>query len=91
MRYCKLCNTGAIETEFHFLFHCPILSEVRNPFIKDFDEQLKDLPSDHEKLFLILKKDNIRKTGFILEKAMSLDNILKIKMIMIMMMIVNMV
>ena len=68
MRYCKLCDTCAVETEFHFLFHCPILSHVRDSLLNEFDIQFDNLPSDSEKLYIMLQKENIRKTGLFLEK-----------------------
>ena len=34
-RFCKLCPENKVETESHFLFDCPALSLVRDPFLKD--------------------------------------------------------
>jgi len=31
-RYCKLCNLGAIEDEYHFLLVCPAYQSVRETF-----------------------------------------------------------
>ena len=28
LRLCQVCNSGSIENEYHFLFHCPGLHEV---------------------------------------------------------------
>ena len=37
-RICKLCSSGKYEDEFHFLFHCPALEEVRKKY---YDKQNK--------------------------------------------------
>jgi hypothetical protein len=29
-RLCQLCDLGEIENERHFLFHCPLYSDLRN-------------------------------------------------------------
>ena len=37
-RYCKICNTGMVENEIHFIFNCPLLSNCREPFINSLSE-----------------------------------------------------
>ena len=39
-RHCKLCNTGEVENEIHFILNCPALSHSRESYIKT-------LSSDH--------------------------------------------
>ena len=33
-RFCKICDSQAVEDEQHFLFECPTLAETRKPFIE---------------------------------------------------------
>ena len=32
-RICKLCNSNAIETEFHFVMVCPLYKDLRRKYI----------------------------------------------------------
>ncbi len=32
-RLCTLCNSGAIEDQLHFAFHCPVYQEIRHDFV----------------------------------------------------------
>ena len=68
LRICNLCNSGSVENEFHFLFHCPKLSEIRNPIISDYDTPLESFTSDSNKVHYMLQEENIRKTGILLEQ-----------------------
>ena len=57
LRCCKLCNLGLVENEFHFLFHCSCLNEVRNQIIPNYGISLDLFSEDHEKKCLsCLKK-----------------------------------
>ena len=38
-RFCKLCNTGVVEDEIHFILNCPILSQSREPFLNALASQ----------------------------------------------------
>ena len=67
MRICQLCNSGSVENEYHFLFHCPRLSEVRDTHAFDYDTRLENV-SDSSKLNFMLTEENIEKTGKYLEK-----------------------
>ena len=37
-RFCKLCTGNKVETESHFLFDCPALSDVREPLLNNIFE-----------------------------------------------------
>ena len=41
-RVCNICNTGAVESEYHFLFYCEFYSEQRNQFFEELHFQLGD-------------------------------------------------
>ena len=42
-RFCPICNSGIIEDEFHFLFHCPKYSIPREKFYNQIQRNLVDL------------------------------------------------
>ena len=68
LRYCHLCNTQSVENEFHFLFQCPSLSDVRNSNITGYTADLDSYSSDSDKLRYMLNEQNIRKTAIFVEK-----------------------
>jgi hypothetical protein len=35
-RICQLCNLNEIEDEYHFMFICPLYSELRRTFLKQY-------------------------------------------------------
>ena len=37
-RFCPICNSGIIEDEFHFLFHCPEYSIPREKFYNQIQQ-----------------------------------------------------
>ena len=60
-RICTLCNSGKVENEMHFLFHCKLYEKERHEFLKSVEKQcnkFKDL-CDNEKLtFLMTYMEN---------------------------------
>ena len=42
-RFCPICNSGIIEDEFHFLFHCPKYSIPREKFYNQIQQNFADL------------------------------------------------
>ncbi len=34
-RFCRVCNLGAVEDEYHFLYSCPLLQTERSKFYVD--------------------------------------------------------
>ena len=65
-RICKLCSTNSIESEFHFMFHCPALHETRVAANEKLNLNL-DFSDDCQKLKAFLDKLNIRKCGKYIE------------------------
>ena len=68
IRYCKTCDDKKVETEFHFVFQCSALSEVRETKL---DPLLKENPevksyTEAEKLKWLITKDNIKTFGKII-------------------------
>ena len=41
-RFCPVCNSGIIEDEFHFLFHCPKYSIPREKFYNQIQQNFVD-------------------------------------------------
>ena len=41
-RFCPICNSGIIEDEFHFLFHCPKYSIPREKFYNQIQQNVVD-------------------------------------------------
>ena len=41
-RLCPICNSGIIEDEFHFLFHCPKYSIPREKFYNQIQQNFVD-------------------------------------------------
>ena len=40
--FCPICNSGIIEDEFHFLFHCPKYSILREKFYNQIQQNFVD-------------------------------------------------
>ncbi len=32
-RICKMCDSLAVEDEYHFIFHCSLYKNIRDPFL----------------------------------------------------------
>ena len=41
-KFCRICNSGIIEDEFHFLFHCPKYSIPREKFYNQIQQNFVD-------------------------------------------------
>ena len=41
-RFCPICNSGIIDDEFHFLFHCPKYSIPREKFYNQIQQNFVD-------------------------------------------------
>ncbi len=61
-RYYRLCQSGAIEDEFHFLMFCDKLKDVRTAMYLDLHEKTEvDLYGDKEVVLKeLLHNDNIK-------------------------------
>ncbi len=55
---CAHCETGAIETETHFLLHCYKFKSIRDPYINKFTNIIKNFTAmtEEELLKIILGK-----------------------------------
>ena len=54
-RFCKLCNTGEVENELHFILNCPTLSQVRDNFLNSLsgtNKAFSQLPPESKLRYL---------------------------------------
>ena len=60
-RFCKLCTTGEIEDEPHFLFACPALHQTRHTFLSPLFNICEELAtvSHQDKLMYLYFNENI--------------------------------
>ena len=68
-RLCKICNSGEVEDEMHFMFTCTELQTARNDDLTTFlqsEEGLKDRPH-FEQMQWLLKEENLKRTAAIME------------------------
>ena len=66
-RYCRVCKTGAVENEAHFLFRCPALKEARKGVLNVLPV-CQRRKKDNVRMKLLLNKSNIRAFAMELEK-----------------------
>ena len=60
-RTCAMCNTKAIEDEYHFIFHCDFYKDERAIFYRDIGTDL-ETKQDNSKLLYIFN-NNCRMLG----------------------------
>ena len=62
-RLCKLCNSGAVEDEKHFIFNCKLYSSLRQTYFADVKKSCKNfscLSQDDQLIWLMTNEsDNI--------------------------------
>ena len=62
-RLCKLCNSGAVEDEKHFIFNCNLYSSLLQTFSADVEKSCKNFSSlsqDDQLIWLMTNEsDNI--------------------------------
>ena len=75
-RLCKICNSGDIEDETHFLFDCTLYSIVRNAFFTKVEEQSPGFSeiTKNEKLCLLMSETFVVETSKFLSCCVSLRN-----------------
>ena len=68
-RTCKLCNSGAVEDEMHFLFSCNTYNDIRQRFYNLMNDKHKDflLLSNINKLTLMFDKSVIQFAKYLKE------------------------
>jgi hypothetical protein len=49
-RKCNICNSGSVENEFHFLFHCSHYNHQRLTFFNELNSNVFENLEDHVKL-----------------------------------------
>ena len=65
-RFCKICDTGLVEDELHFLFNCPAYDDIRKSFFFDKAKQCISnfLDMDiHSKFSAIMESRCVRETA----------------------------
>ena len=60
-RFCKLCTSGEIENETHFLFSCPALQQTRRTYLSPLINIREELAtvSHQDKLMYLYFNENI--------------------------------
>ena len=82
MRKCRICDTGAIENEEHFLTTCPKLKEVRDTYSNKFNTSNLEEPSDNiEKIRCMLSKQNLKTFCCMLEELIEKRSTLMYKVV----------
>ena len=68
-RLCKICNTGVVEDEYHFLFSCAPLQLERSTFYVKHVPNLTEfmLMPDAMKVKWLLSKEKIKEFAELLE------------------------
>ena len=60
IRFCRICNTGAVETEELFLTVCPKLNNIRDAYATKFETQgIMSIEDNIEKIRCMLGKQNL--------------------------------
>ena len=77
-RFCPICNSGIIEGEFHFLFHCPKYSIPRGKFYNQIQQNFVDFNqlSYTELIIKLMNSQNFSVNSHLL-KLVSLCNDLR--------------
>ena len=65
-RLCQICTLGVVESEFHFIFHCPALSETREKFLSMYNIDFSS-HTEASSLHSMLSADNIKTTAKFIE------------------------
>ena len=65
-RLCQICTLGAVESEFHFIFHCPTLGRVRDNFLPKFNIDFS-ANTEASSLHSMLSTDHIQITARYIE------------------------
>ena len=60
-----------IESEVHFLFECPLYSDIRTQYFNSIvcDTEISNMPDD-QKLSVIMSDVNVKKTAVFIETAL---------------------
>ena len=68
-RHCRVCNLLLVESEFHFLFTCAALQDVRSAFyVENIDNiEMLMLKTDVDKMYFLSEKERIRKFAAYIE------------------------
>lgn len=66
-RFCKLCNTGEVENEAHFILNCPALSHCRENYINSlsFNKSFACMTTDSKIKYLYFNENLSNKELFI--------------------------
>lgn len=68
-RLCEFCNNNVIESEYHFVFCCPLYRELRNVYIGDIAQKVETESECWKTLFSSFK--HIRNLALFVSNALS--------------------
>ena len=64
LRVCRVCNSGAVEIEYHHLLECKGLENVRKVYETDFlDDIKKDYKANKDIIKCMFQKNRLKVTG----------------------------
>ncbi len=82
LRVCKICDSGAVESEEHFLTSCSKLQDVRDAYKNKFDTTELTNPNDNiEKITCMLNKQNLKTFCCMLEELIDTRSTLMYKVV----------
>lgn len=67
LRQCKCCDNGAIESEMHLLYHCPLYDHLRNEFFEKIKQTNINISDYSEYTYKLFNSQN-NNTNFYLSK-----------------------
>ncbi len=56
-RICKMCDSLVVEDEYHFIFHCSLYTNIRDPFLQHVGNTILNINEKNEidkiKMFIL--------------------------------------
>ncbi len=63
-RFCRICNEGIVEDQYHFVFYCSAYNEKRDTFTNIMENRIPGYSNmNDDQKFVLLFKENSRALG----------------------------
>jgi hypothetical protein len=72
-RICKMCDSGQVENELHFLLECQFYNELRNQLLSGLNATVLNL-NNSEKLKLLLSEYPIKTARYLVQSLAKRKN-----------------